>query len=129
MSHRCRVLIVDDDEDIREAVCAALEVLGHDFVAVADGALALEYLATAAELPELVLLDLMMPVMDGAAFRAAQLASPRLAGIPVIVMSAHASIADQAVALRAVAYRRKPVELCSLAGLIADHCGTDVART
>jgi CheY-like chemotaxis protein len=81
-----RVLIVDDDEDVRTLYSAVLEAAGYVPVTASNGR---EALAVArATLPSVILLDLMMPVMDGEAFRRAQLADDRLAPIPTICFSA-----------------------------------------
>jgi len=83
------VLVVDDDMDIRECVCEALQEEGYDVVQAANGAEALNCLhAAASEAPSLIILDLMMPVMDGWEFRDQQLLDATLAEIPVIVMPA-----------------------------------------
>src|ERR1700704_6092909 len=89
---RCRgVLVVDDDTDIRETI---EEVLAdNDFPAIGaeNGAVALERLRSDVEPPCVILLDMMMPVMDGRTFRLAQQDDPTLSDIPVVVLSAHAS--------------------------------------
>src|SRR4029079_8357095 len=84
---RCPVLIVEDDEDLREMMAQMLTLEGFEAVAVANGREALEYLHEA-EKPDVILLDLMMPVMDGWEFRRQQQADPSLARLPVIVLSA-----------------------------------------
>lgn len=81
------VLVVEDDANLREAIVYVLEGAGYEVIAVPDGALALGVL-TQGILPGVILLDLMMPVMDGWEFRQHQLADPSLASIPVIVVSA-----------------------------------------
>jgi len=83
------ILIVDDNEEMREALGAVLESAGHEVLAAADGREALAFLRRCAVPPCLVLLDLMMPGLDGWDFRAEQLRDERLASIPVIVLSAH----------------------------------------
>src|SRR5262245_13335746 len=83
------VLIVDDDHDIREALSQVLGDEGWVVATAADGREALDYLdAHRDALPEVILLDLMMPVMSGGEFRAEQLKDPSLAPIPVVVISA-----------------------------------------
>lgn len=64
-SHSHSVLIVDDDADIRETLSDFLQDEGYDVAAVGDGAQALAFLRSGVALPCLILLDLMMPVMDG----------------------------------------------------------------
>src|SRR5690606_13804277 len=79
------ILVVEDDQDIRESVVEILEDEGHRVSAAADGREALERLQRAQPRPDLILLDLMMPVMNGFQFREEQLKRPELAGIPVVV--------------------------------------------
>lgn len=84
MSHT--VLVVEDDVDIRQALLEILEDHGFTAVGASDGAEALDILARAPELPCVILLDLMMPVMDGQEFfyRLGQLGK---SNIPVIILS------------------------------------------
>jgi CheY-like chemotaxis protein len=82
-----RVLVVDDDRDIREELADYLTAAGHDALTAPDGKAALT-LCRAEQEPDVILLDLWMPVMDGWDFRAAQLADAALAHIPVIAISA-----------------------------------------
>jgi CheY-like chemotaxis protein len=82
------VLVVDDDDDLRRTLCDVLTDEGFETVGVPDGAAALAYLERS-PLPAAILLDLMMPNMDGWMFRERQLGDPRLAKIPVVVMTAH----------------------------------------
>jgi CheY-like chemotaxis protein len=82
------VMVVEDDALIRELVIQALACEGFTPVGASNGDEALRYLRQDRAPPALILLDLMMPVMNGWQFRAEQLEDPALAGIPVIVMSA-----------------------------------------
>jgi CheY-like chemotaxis protein len=86
---------------------------GHRVVGAANGREALERLR-AMPRPSLILLDLMMPEMNGAQFRAEQLRDPALASIPVVVVSADAAAEEKAAALGAVACLRKPVDIDDL---------------
>jgi CheY-like chemotaxis protein len=86
-SSRGCILIVEDDLDIREALADALGCEGYDLVLAQHGQEALELLRDGAR-PDVILLDLLMPVMSGWQFRQIQLADPVLAEIPVIVVSA-----------------------------------------
>ena len=81
------VLVVDDDQDIRDALCELLLDEGYRAVAAANGAEALTYLRSR-ELPCVILLDLMMPIMDGWEFRRQQQGDPKLSGIPVVAITA-----------------------------------------
>src|SRR5690349_1561300 len=77
------ILIVEDDADLRDMMAQLLLLEGFDAYAVANGREALDYLHHA-DAPNLILLDLMMPVMDGWEFRREQQRDPQLAGVPVI---------------------------------------------
>src|SRR5207249_387698 len=82
------VLVVEDDFDLRDALVPILEYEGHRVVSAANGREALDWLH-AMPPPSLILLDLMMPVMNGEEFRAEQLRDPALASIPGVILSAH----------------------------------------
>ena len=87
-----RILVADDDVDIRELVEFKLSTLGHDIVAVADGAAAVE--ACQANRPDLAVLDVMMPGVSGLEAIRAIRADPRLADLPVILLTARAQESD-----------------------------------
>lgn len=86
-----RILIVEDDAAIREVLTEILELDGYAVDAASNGDEGLKSLAQK-PLPNLILLDLMMPVKDGFAFRTEQLANPAWSRIPVIVLSANANL-------------------------------------
>ncbi len=88
------VLIVDDDEDVRSSLATLLQLAGFDTAEAADGRAALEYLAGHAP-PCLIIIDVMMPRMDGLRFREEQLRDPRLARIPVVFCTARGDYRDQ----------------------------------
>jgi CheY-like chemotaxis protein len=115
------VLVVDDNEDIREAMLAALEGAGYAAKGASDGAEALAMLRQDGLRPCLILLDLMMPVMDGFAFRDQQLRYPSLAEIPVVVISAFGR-ETAARALGIADYLAKPIEIDRLLQLVEQHC-------
>ncbi len=89
-----RILVADDDDAIREVVAETLHDAGHTVVRAADGVQALEEMGRDWEPPELVLLDLMMPRMDGWEVLRAMESTSRLAGIPVLVLTAFGSRRD-----------------------------------
>jgi CheY-like chemotaxis protein len=115
------VLVVDDDRHIRDALRALLETMGFRVTVAVNGADALERLHRGT-LPCLVVLDLEMPVLDGWGLRDALLREPRLARIPVIVISArhHRRPAPP----RVVADFAKPVDADELTDVIERHCET-----
>jgi CheY-like chemotaxis protein len=114
------VLVVDDDRDIRESVIEALEEHGYHAAGAANGLEALSVLRSNAELPRMIMLDLMMPVMDGGAFREEQLKNPAWAEIPVVVISAYGDVEARARAL-AVDFMRKPLALRALIDVVRRH--------
>ncbi len=109
---RLHVLVVDDDLDVRETIADALQLRDIDASVAADGAEALRRLRTE-PLPDVVLLDLRMPVMDGEAFLVAQRLVPAIAAIPVVL---HTSERDeQTLARLGLAYLlRKPCTIETL---------------
>lgn len=112
------ILVVDDDDEIREVMKTILELEGYRVIEARDGAEALELLRGSTR-PDLILLDLMMPVMDGREFRERQRKDPLLGAIPVVLVSAF-SLADANVAaMGAVGYLRKPFELETLLEIVA----------
>ncbi len=81
------LLVVDDDDDLRESLAEGLRARGFDVVAAPDGAVALRRLKDASTLPALVLLDLLMPVMTGREVLVAMRSAPRTLHLPVVVLS------------------------------------------
>jgi CheY-like chemotaxis protein len=112
-----RVLVVDDDALIRDTLATALADEGYVVRVAADGRAALDTLEE--WLPNLIVLDLMMPVMDGQAFRTAQRGLSTAAHIPVIVLSAAHNVQVRAGSLGAVAIFPKPFDLGSLLDAVA----------
>jgi CheY-like chemotaxis protein len=102
-----RVLLVEDEDLIRDSLGPPLEDEGYEVSFAEDGREALKRLYTES-LPNIILLDLKMPIMDGWAFRAIQKDDPKLGLIPVVAISADTS--PQAVAISAQAFLRKPVD-------------------
>ena len=97
-----------------------LTLEGYEAHAVANGREALEYLHDA-ERPELILLDLMMPVMDGWAFRREQRNDPGLADVPVVVLSA--LDAARVSEIGAIEFLEKPLDFDRLLELVRRYCG------
>ena len=112
------VLVVEDDPDIRESVVEVLQDEGYTVLAAADGQEALERLSGKDPRPHIILLDLMMPVMNGYQFRAAQLERADLAAIPVLVVTADANARAKAESLSAAGFVQKPVKIQPLLDLI-----------
>ena len=114
---RClAVLVVEDDEDIRDAVATALEMEGFHVFRAENGAAALEVLKTMPH-PSLILADLMMPVMDGWQLIGALSRDDRLATLPVVVVSA--STQETPVGILRM---KKPIDIDDLIKIVSDLC-------
>ena len=123
------IVLIEDDEDIREVVAEVLRTEGYTIFSAADGGEGLALIrALGAKVVSLVLLDFMMPVLDGSQVLAVLKGDPALAPIPVIVVSA-ASRQPLATGFRGIAaWLAKPVEMHDLLGVVRDVLGT-VPRT
>ena len=119
------VLVIEDDHDVREAIVEVLEDHAYVSIQATNGQEGIESLRGARAKPCLILLDIMMPVMDGRAFRAQQLLDPALGDIPVVVLTAHANIEEDADDLRAAEYLRKPVRAETLMRAVKKWCPKD----
>jgi two-component system, chemotaxis family, chemotaxis protein CheY len=114
------VLVVDDDADIREFLSAFLSFHGYEVTTAANGAEALRQLRVAK--PCVILLDLMMPVMDGVEFRRRQQALQACADIPVLCLSAKYDARETASALGMNACLLKPFEPDAVADAVRKFC-------
>jgi signal transduction histidine kinase/DNA-binding response OmpR family regulator len=122
------VLVVDDDADIRVTVAQVLEDAGYHALTAGDGLEALQILRSEPQLrPSVVLLDVMMPNMDGKQFREEQQRDAELRQIPVIVFSAHREIASIAQTLEADGYLAKPLRASELVDAVARCARASVA--
>jgi len=111
------ILLVEDDPVLSESIAELLMDAGYAVATAPHGAAALDYLQSN-EAPHLILLDLMMPVLDGFAFRRAQLRNRAFARIPVIVLSAIWRN-DQVCSIGAADWFTKPADIDSLLQAIA----------
>ena len=116
---RHKILITDDDPVIIELLQVNLEFEGYDVISASDGVEAVE--RASKDQPDLVILDIMMPRMDGWTAREELLKNPRTAQIPVIFLSARAQQADLRKGYESgvAAYVTKPFEPVELLDLIA----------
>ncbi len=121
MTHAARILVVDDDPDLRRSLAELLEEEGYEVSCANNGEEALHALAGAA--PNAILLDLTMPVMDGWTFREVQRSDPRLASIPTVVISAAYSDPRALERLGAEAFLAKPFEVSRLTSTLQEICG------
>ena len=117
-----QVLVVDDDVHIRYALVDALEDEGYRALCASNGAEALQVLREMPNPPALILLDLMMPVMDGWQFRAQQRRDPLLSKIPVVVVSAIGNGMGEAFQVSASAYLKKPFLIQDLVATVDSLC-------
>ncbi len=115
------LLVVDDDTDLREALEEVLRDAGHTVLGASNGREALDVLARTRPLPGLVLLDMMMPVLDGLGFAQELHTVPEWRDIPVVIFSASASNASVAREVGACAYLRKPVDVEVLVETVGQH--------
>jgi CheY-like chemotaxis protein len=125
---RHRVLVVEDDSDIRTSLMDALGDHGFVPMGAANGRDALAKLGEPVDHWCLIILDLMMPVMDGWSFREQQLRDPVLAEIPVVVISAHRDVTKAATDLKADGFLPKPLKVRDLIGVAEQFCAPGEAQ-
>lgn len=118
------VVVVEDDNDVRQAVAEVLAEEGYVVFAYALGDVALAALPELAPRPRLILLDLMMPKMTGWQFCAAIGKQPHLADIPIVILSADSQVSQDVQSLQARAFMRKPIHMQTLLDLVAQYLRT-----
>lgn len=111
------ILLIEDDLDINEAIQSILKDENFKVDAVFNGKEALDYLKNSHHNPSLILIDLMMPLMNGLQFREAQLQDPRIANIPTVMLSASNNFED-INKLKFQGYLPKPLDLDSLINIV-----------
>lgn len=111
-----KILIVEDNEEISLLLCEYLQGEGHDTSVAANGSIALEKIKDVG-VPDLILLDMMMPVMDGTQF-AIELRLKYQHPCPIIVMSAAVDIAARAREINAVSWISKPLRFTEILKLV-----------
>jgi CheY-like chemotaxis protein len=119
-----QVLVVDDEPNIRDMLT---DILGDEACTVATaphGAAALDYLHHTPALPKVILLDVMMPVMDGLAFLHVKQADPTIKDIPVVLISAHLRERPEILALPIEAFLPKPMDYTLLVAIAQRYCHT-----
>ncbi len=117
-----RILVVEDDLDIRSILSQLLVFEGYDVDEASDGAEALTMLRKD-PLPALILLDLMMPIMDGWQLRAELQRDPTLSSVPVVIVSADVRAEQEASRLRVAGLLKKPLQIEPLLELVHRICG------
>lgn len=118
MARKKKLLVVDDDDMIREALKALLAEEGFEIETAENGDTAMKKCCSGYR-PDLILLDLMMPVKSGVMFRQEQLAQPEIRHVPVIVLSAGGGMLEQAKKLHGATILAKPVDVDALLGAVA----------
>jgi CheY-like chemotaxis protein len=117
---RPSVLVVDDDDLVRDTLVAFIKICGCDAVGAENGLRALELLLTGDFC--LIFLDLVMPVLDGSAFREEQLKREEIAGIPVALMSAFGDLEDRSKQMQVEVYLQKPIGDAEVIDVVKRYC-------
>ena len=119
------VLVVEDDREVRDAIAEVLADFEYKALEASNGVEALHKLRTASTRPCLILLDVMMPGMDGWEFRAEQKRDPTVKDIPVILLSAHTDVKSAAEQMNAAGFLAKPVGVDMLLKIVERFCVLD----
>ncbi|MBC7397913.1 MAG: response regulator transcription factor [Bdellovibrionales bacterium] len=119
---KSNILIVEDDEAIRESLIELLETEGYCVKAAENGQVALDYLITSQNHPNLILLDLMMPVMGGLEFCIEMEKNKKLSQIPIVIMSADGRLQEKQNLSRAMGFIRKPVDIDDILATVKKYC-------
>jgi CheY-like chemotaxis protein len=117
ITRRPSVLIVDDDVDVREVLAETLDAFGFDVVTAANGREALAAVREMAVRPSVIVLDLMMPIMDGYGFLEERSLDPALARIPVAIVTAGHGVDRERIA-DGIPIVRKPFDAPRLVGVL-----------
>jgi two-component system chemotaxis response regulator CheY len=115
------ILVVEDDSSLRDAMGDLLGEEGMSATRAENGQVGLDLLRAGAR-PCLVLLDLQMPLVDGMTFRRRQLEDPRIAGIPVVVMTGQPGKAQEAKRLGVALTMSKPIAPSRVVGVVERFC-------
>ena len=115
------ILVVEDDADIAEAMVAILEGEGYAVVHASDGEEALRVLRDGLR-PSLIVLDLLMPRMDGLQFRRVQQSDPNISRVPVVVVSGVAYMVNEIRSMGVARWFQKPVDVDALLDAVSDLC-------
>jgi CheY-like chemotaxis protein len=119
------VMVVEDDRAVRESIVEILEDHDYQPMSAANGREAFERLRREVVKPRLILLDMMMPIMDGWEFRALQKDDPELGSIPVVVLTAHADVTEAVSGMRVDGALQKPLHLQTLLTIVERFCRID----
>ena len=116
------ILVIDDDKEIRESLSDVLSDEGYVVVLAENGQEGLDFLNTTKQLPCMVFLDLMMPVLDGQGFRKEQMNNPDFSKIPTILFSANGQLDKRALDIGMTDFLKKPIDLDELLSIAAKYC-------
>jgi CheY-like chemotaxis protein len=116
------VLVVEDDPDTRSALRDLLALAGYRSLTAANGVDALRMLERDADVPCVILLDLMMPVLDGWEFLERQKKNARLASVPVVILTADPRAGEDRRRQEALALLMKPVDPDALIEVVSRYC-------
>ncbi len=119
-SKQCKsILVVEDDDDIRNAMVDLLESEGYNTESAINGKDALEKLRRINQKPCLVMLDMMMPIMNGREFLDEVMKDSHLAPIPILIVSA---IADKSNSKGSVGFLKKPIDIDVVLKVVSQYC-------
>jgi CheY-like chemotaxis protein len=121
------VLVVEDDQEVRDAIAEVLQDSEYKALPASNGVEALERLRAGPPRPCVILLDVMMPTMDGWEFRAAQQSDPTMKDIPVVLLSAHTDVKSAAAQMQVAGFLPKPVAIDKLLATVERFCVADRA--
>jgi CheY-like chemotaxis protein len=116
---KSQILVVEDDRDIRDLMVELLQESSYDVLVANNGQEAINTLLGGAR-PNLILLDLMMPVKDGFTFRKEQLENPEIADIPVVVMTADGHVGNKVSKISCDVYVKKPIDVDNFLKVVSD---------
>jgi CheY-like chemotaxis protein len=116
-----KVLVVEDNQDIRDAIKMVIEFEGYDVLTASNGKEALDLLSALKTLPSLIFLDLMMPIMDGWSFAEKINQEKIFTQIPLVVISAFLN--KETIPTNACDYLEKPMNFDKLLSTLKLHCG------
>jgi CheY-like chemotaxis protein len=120
----CKLMIVDDDEDIRESLVDLLQTEGYEALGVASGATALSQLTWEQFIPDVIVLDLLMPQMGGDQLRTVLQRHPRWSRIPIILCTG--DLVPDAVRTAVFGVLQKPFDLERLFAMVKSACGCEL---
>jgi DNA-binding response OmpR family regulator len=117
-----KLLIIEDSLDIQQTLKQILELEGYEVTVASHGQEGLDKLRLSTFEPHLILLDLMMPIMDGHQFRKIQMKDEKLSVIPVIIMTADGNFKPEMSEIMGEGFIRKPLDIDDLLKTVETHC-------